>query len=71
MHLNIENNPQICLTLAEMDRLLPAKTAKEFDVEYSSVMAFGEAYVVEDPAEAQRGLDLIMQRYAPHLQSRD
>jgi hypothetical protein len=65
---NIEANPQVCFTLAEMGRLLPAKTAKKFDVEYSSVMVFGEACVVKDTAEAQRGLDLIMQRYASHLQ---
>jgi hypothetical protein len=65
---NIEANPQVCFTLAEMGRLLPAAAAKKFDVEYSSVMIFGEAYLIADPAEAQRGLDLIMRRYAPHLQ---
>lgn len=68
MLANIEANSQVCFTLAEMGRLLPAATAKQFDVEYSSVMVFGEACVVKDPAEAQRGLDLIMRRYAPHLQ---
>jgi nitroimidazol reductase NimA-like FMN-containing flavoprotein (pyridoxamine 5'-phosphate oxidase superfamily) len=68
MRLNIDDNPQVCFTLAEMGRLLPAKSAKEFDMEYSSVMIFGEACVVEDPGEALRALDLLMQRYAPHLQ---
>jgi nitroimidazol reductase NimA-like FMN-containing flavoprotein (pyridoxamine 5'-phosphate oxidase superfamily) len=68
MRTNIEANPHVCFTLAEMGRLLPARTAKEFDVEYSSVMVFGEAYVVEDPIEARQALDLLMQRYAPHLQ---
>lgn len=66
---NIEANPHVCFTLAEMGRLLPAQTAKEFDVEYSSVMVFGEVFVVENPSEALRGLDLLMRRYAPHLQS--
>jgi uncharacterized protein len=68
LRLNIETNPQVCFTLAEMGRLLPAKTAKEFDVEYSSVMVFGEVCVVEDPAQARKGLEMLMQRYAPHLQ---
>lgn len=68
MRLNIDANAQVCFTLAQMGRLLPAKSAKEFDVEYSSVMVFGKACLVDDPAEARRGLDLLMQRYAPHLQ---
>jgi uncharacterized protein len=69
MLVNIEANPQVCFTLAEMGRLLPARTAKQFDVEYASVMVFGEAYVVKDADEARRGLDMLLQRYAPHLQS--
>lgn len=66
---NIKANPKVCLTAGEMGRLLPAETAKEFDVEYSSVMVFGEAYWVEDPVEAQLGLELLLARYAPHLKA--
>lgn len=66
---NIKANPKVCFTAGEMGRLLPAETAKEFDVEYSSVMVFGEAYWVEDPFEAQMGLELLLARYAPHLKA--
>jgi nitroimidazol reductase NimA-like FMN-containing flavoprotein (pyridoxamine 5'-phosphate oxidase superfamily) len=66
---NIKANPKVCFTAGEMGRLLPAETAKEFDVEYGSVMVFGEAYWVEDPFEAQSGLELLLARYAPHLET--
>jgi hypothetical protein len=50
-----------------MGRLLPAPEALEFSVEYEGVTAFGRAHHVEDPAEAARALQLILDRYAPHL----
>jgi nitroimidazol reductase NimA-like FMN-containing flavoprotein (pyridoxamine 5'-phosphate oxidase superfamily) len=51
-----------------MGRLLPAPEALEFSVEYSSVAVFGTGRLVEDPEEAEHGLQLIMRKYAPHLQ---
>jgi nitroimidazol reductase NimA-like FMN-containing flavoprotein (pyridoxamine 5'-phosphate oxidase superfamily) len=61
---NIEANPQICLTVTSMGRLLPADTALEFSVEYASVVVFGEATIAEKP---QYGLELMMEKYFPHL----
>ena len=57
------------LTVFEMGRLLPADEALEFGVEYASVVVTGRASEVEDPVEALCGLDLIMEKYAPHLKS--
>jgi hypothetical protein len=42
---NVERNSQVCFTVAEMGKLLPADTASEFDTEYASVIVFGEARV--------------------------
>ena len=50
-----------------MGRLLPADTAMEFGVEYASVVAFGPVRVLSDPAEAERALQLLLDRYFPHL----
>ncbi len=64
---NIDANPAVCLTVMEMGRLLPADTALEFSVEYASVVVFGRASVVEDAAEAKTALQLLLDKYAPHL----
>ncbi len=65
---NIAANPRVCLTAAEMGRLLPAQTAMNFSVEYQSVVVFGTARLLDDQREAQRGLQLILNKYFPHLQ---
>jgi nitroimidazol reductase NimA-like FMN-containing flavoprotein (pyridoxamine 5'-phosphate oxidase superfamily) len=64
---NITANPRVCLTAAEMGRLLPADTALNFSVEYQSVVVFGTAHLVEESCEAERGLQLILDKYFPHL----
>ncbi|GAB4520954.1 MAG: hypothetical protein OHK0046_31720 [Anaerolineae bacterium] len=64
---NIEHNPRVCLSIMEMGRLLPAEEALEFSVEYSGVVVFGEAMVVEDGEQAKHALQLLMDKYAPHL----
>jgi nitroimidazol reductase NimA-like FMN-containing flavoprotein (pyridoxamine 5'-phosphate oxidase superfamily) len=64
---NIEANPRVCLTAMEMGRLLPAKRAMNFSVEYASVVVFGRASVIEDGDSAKRALQILMDKYAPHL----
>ena len=50
-----------------MGRLLPADEALEFSVEYGGVVVFGTASIVSDPGEAEHGLQLLLDKYAPHL----
>jgi hypothetical protein len=50
-----------------MGRLLPADEAIESSVEYSSVIVFGRASVITDEQEAKLGLQLLMDKYLPHL----
>lgn len=64
---NVETGGPICFAISEMGRLLPAREALEFSVEYSGVMVFGTAVLVNDPVEAQHGLQLLLDKYAPHL----
>jgi hypothetical protein len=63
----IEADPGVCLSVMEMGRLLPADTALEFSVEFAGVTVFGRARVIDDDAEATRGLQLLLNKYAPHL----
>ncbi len=50
-----------------MGRLLPADEALEFSVEYAGVTVFGRGEVVADKAEAKAALQLLLDKYAPHL----
>ena len=61
--------PKATLTAFEMGRLLPADRAMDFSVEYDSVMAFGEIAIIEDEEEAAYGLQLLLDKYFPHLKS--
>ena len=68
----LEGGSDVCFTVAEMGRLLPAATALEFSVEYASVMVFGTGFVVEDAAEAEAGLQALLNKYFPrHEPGRD
>lgn len=64
---NLDRDDRVCFAVATMGRMLPADEALEFSVEYAGVTVFGRGHVVEDPAEKERGLQLLMDRYAPHL----
>ena len=64
---NVEADGAACFTAFEMGRLLPADTALEFSVEYAGVTVFGTISVVEDRAEAKHALQLLLDKYAPHL----
>ncbi len=57
----------VCFTATEMGRLLPAKEALEFSVEYASVVVFGTGQLVTDQDECRHGLQLLLDKYAPHL----
>jgi hypothetical protein len=65
---NVRQNPKVCFTVAKMGRLLPKPQARNFSVEYGSVVVFGVARLVEEPEEMLHGLRLLMEKYAPHLQ---
>ena len=64
---NIEGDEKVCFSVHEMGRLLPADEALEFSVEYAGVVVFGRASIVEDAGEARYGLQLLLDKYAPHL----
>ena len=57
----------VCFSVSRMGRLLPADEALEFSVEYEGVTVFGAASVVMDPEEQRHGLQMLLDKYFPHL----
>jgi hypothetical protein len=69
---NLDAREKIAFGVAAMGRLLPAPEALEFSVEYAGVVVFGTGRVVADPLEAKAALQMLLDKYAPHLEaSRD
>lgn len=64
---NIDAAGRVCFSISEIGRLLPADEALEFSVEYSGVTVFGRASVIEDAGAARDALQMLLDKYAPHL----
>jgi nitroimidazol reductase NimA-like FMN-containing flavoprotein (pyridoxamine 5'-phosphate oxidase superfamily) len=64
---NIEHNPKVCLEASQLGRLLPSNVALEFSLQYRSVMVYGTARLVTDPAEAKQLLYGLIHKYFPHM----
>jgi nitroimidazol reductase NimA-like FMN-containing flavoprotein (pyridoxamine 5'-phosphate oxidase superfamily) len=64
---NIESNPKVSLEASELGKFLPSNVALEFSLQYRSVMVFGTARVVTDPAEARRLLYGLISKYFPTM----
>jgi len=65
---NLATNNRVCFNVSEMGRLLPATKAFDFSVEYNGVVIFGTTTLVEDTVEMEHGLQLLLDKYFPHLQ---
>ena len=66
-HENVQADERTCFAVSEMGRPLPAERAKNFGVEYAGVVVFGRTAIVTESAEAKRGLQLLLDKYFPHL----
>jgi len=64
---NLGTPGKVAFGAAGMGRLLPAPEALEFSVEYAGVTAFGTGRIVEDEDEAKAALQMLLDKYAPHL----
>jgi len=60
---NIESNPKVSLEASELGRLLPSNVALEFSLQFRSVVVFGTARIVTDPAEARHLLYGLISKY--------
>lgn len=66
LRYSITENTKVCLSAAEMGRLLPADVALEFSVEYKSVIVFGSVEIIEEEEKAKAALQKLMDKYFPN-----
>lgn len=55
----------VCLTVGMMDGYVMARSAFNHSVNYRSVMAFGTARLIEDEAESEESLRLLVEKLFP------
>ncbi|MCW5731210.1 MAG: pyridoxamine 5'-phosphate oxidase family protein [Alphaproteobacteria bacterium] len=55
----------VCLTVTHFDGLVLARSAFHHSINYRSVMAFGTARIVDEPAEKAAALEAFVERVAP------
>ncbi|HEY8174003.1 MAG TPA: pyridoxamine 5'-phosphate oxidase family protein [Dehalococcoidia bacterium] len=65
---NVESDGRICFSITEMGRLLPAPIAFNMSIEYCGVAVFGRASLIEEGADKERALQMLVDKYFPHLQ---
>ncbi len=54
-----------CLTVTHLDSLVLARCGFNHSADYRSVMAFGQARLIEDPQEKRRALVMMIDRFFP------
>ena len=64
---NVAACEQVCISISEMGRLLPADRAFNLSVEYAGVVVFGRAMLLSDEIAKRRALELLASKYFPHL----
>lgn len=62
---NLSEGQPACLTVAQLDSLVLARSGFHHSADYRAVMAFGHAKLVEDPAEKARALTMMVDRFFP------
>jgi len=64
---NVGDGVAVNLNVSEMGEWIIADRAMNFGVKYKGVVVFGRLRVVEGAEESKHGLQLIMDKYFPHL----
>ena len=60
----IRNNPNVCFEVDEGE-IITGENPCDFSWQYTSVIAYGKATIVEDEKERVKGLKLISDKYSP------
>lgn len=68
LRANIERHPRVSAEISEVGRLLPSNIALEFSLQFRSVMLFGEARLLDDPAEQGQVMHALIAKYFPYLE---
>ncbi|WP_051329531.1 pyridoxamine 5'-phosphate oxidase family protein [Geminicoccus roseus] len=66
---HLQQGAPACLTVAHLDGLVLARSGFNHSANYRSAMCFGTARIVGDPADKERALEAIVERYFPGRQA--
>lgn len=61
----LSNGAPVCLTVTHFDSLVLGRCGFNHSADYRAVMAFGTARIVDDPAEKERALVMMVDRFFP------
>lgn len=64
---NCARDNKVCFEACEIGKILPAKTACNFDLQYESVVVFGKIYLVEDRTEKLYALYGLLTKHFPDM----
>jgi len=59
----LKANPRVCLAFSNPGDIVRGETSCKWGQQFESVIAFGEARLIEDEAEKRAGLDTVMAHY--------
>jgi nitroimidazol reductase NimA-like FMN-containing flavoprotein (pyridoxamine 5'-phosphate oxidase superfamily) len=62
----LSSGERACLTVTHFDSLVLARSGYNHSADYRSVMAFGNARLLEDPVEKERALVMMVDRLFPN-----
>jgi hypothetical protein len=60
----LKKNNSVCVEFDTDHEFIKDENACRWGLKYSSVIARGKAFIVKDPQEKKRGLDVIMRHYS-------
>jgi len=62
----LKNNNEVCFEFDIDHQMVESEKACGWGMKYRSVIGFGKAFLVDDPAVKRKAFDTIMQRYSDH-----
>ena len=67
LRANSERNARVCFEASKAGKALPSNVALNFNIQYESVVAFGNIRIVEDEVEMRRILYGLIDKYFPGM----
>jgi nitroimidazol reductase NimA-like FMN-containing flavoprotein (pyridoxamine 5'-phosphate oxidase superfamily) len=67
----LKNNQNVCFEMEAGLEIVPAENPCKWNMLYESVVGFGRALILEDPAEKRKALDVIVKHYGGTVMAYD
>ena len=63
----LKKNNRVCFEMEADLEVIPAENPCKWNIHYRSVVGYGRALILEDPAEKRKALDVIVRHYGGTL----